>query len=178
MITELGKIYLVHRHSPFVWHKLIRYVSWAIRIFTKSYYSHTTLCFEWYSEKYIFESDGGIVRCMRYDSWCKDAIVCIENIDLLESNKKHLFLVALNQLGKGYDNKGTLIDQLIFQVSGRWTGHTGSYAKDKFYCSEYVAYCLNEVLGTHPNWYKTSPADLYNEKRFKTVFTGKAIDFK
>lgn len=161
------KTYLVHRHKQGL-------LSWLIRLITRSWSSHTAILIHYQDYAFIYESDEGIVRKMNYAFWAKDFEIELQKIDLTSEKQFKLGNVLEAQLGKGYDFKGTIIDQLIFQFYGKWTGHTGSFATDKFYCSELVAYCLNETTGIYPEWYKTSPADLYNEKRYRTIYKGNA----
>lgn len=165
------KIYLIHRHKK-------GFVSWLIRMITHSWSSHTALLIEYDYYRFIYESDEGIVRKMNYSFWVKDFDIVVQRIDLVCEKTFKLNNVLEAQLGKGYDFKGTVIDQLVFQLYGKWKGHTGSFATYKFYCSELVAYCLNEVTGNYPQWYKISPADLYNENRYPVIYKGNAKYFK
>lgn len=155
------KIYLIHRHKKGI-------ISFLIRLITRSWSSHTALLID----GFVYESDKGLVRKMNYIFWCSDSEVLIQKIDLTIENKNKLTNILENQLGKGYDFKSTIIDQLIFQLYGKWTGHTGNYAINKFYCSEFIAYCLNEVTGNYPNWWKISPKDLFNEERYNSIYKG------
>lgn len=161
------KTYLVHRRKKGI-------VSWLIRLITRSWSSHTAILIHYKDFAFIYESDGGIVRKVNYTFWVKDFEIELQKIDLTSEKQFKLGAVLEAQLGKGYDFKATIVDQLIYQLRGKWTGHTASFASDKFNCSEFVAYCLNEVNGIYPEWYKTTPADLYNEKRYITIYKGNA----
>lgn len=164
------KVYLIHRHKKGL-------VSWLIRLITHSWSSHTALLIVTTNNEFIYESDGGIVRKMNYSFWVKDFDIVVQRIDLVCENTFKLNNVLEAQLGKGYDFKGTLIDQLVFQLYGKWKGHTGEFATNKFYCSEFVAYCLNRITCNYPEWYKVSPAYLYTENRYTTIYKGKAKFF-
>ena len=87
-------------------------------------------------------------------------------------NEVRTFL--FEQIGKGYDFKGTLIDQLSFSVrklfyklfdgkTPRWTGHSKSFATKKFYCSELVGYVCNKFNAElFSSWEQYHPTDIYN----------------
>lgn len=163
---------LLHRHSPFVWYKPTRYLSVLIRFFTKSWSGHTAMIIDIWSEKMVVESDGLNVRLLPYKEWAKDSLIIITRNELTEFQKRHLSIVAISKQGyTGYDFIG-IIHQLIFQLSGQWIGRTGDNASKKMYCSEYIAWCYNEVLRIYPNWFKIAPSDLYNDNKFFQIYKG------
>jgi hypothetical protein len=164
------KFYLVHKHGK-------KLISKLIMLITRSWASHTAILVELNGEAFIYEADDNSVQKLYYPNWAKDFKIELQIIDLTEKQKYDLLKLMESQLGKGYDFKATLIDQLIYQLRGKWLGHTGSFATDKFYCSEFTSYCLNEILGIYPNWNTISPGYLHKEERFKTVYKGKAKDF-
>lgn len=167
----------IHRHSPFLWYKPKRYVSALIRLITKSWSGHTATIVWIMGQVFVAESDEGKIQLIPYNLWAKDAEIVIgRKMELSNRKRRKLASLALSQLGKKYDFKGTVIDQLILQLRGKWYGHTGSNAEDKMYCSEYFAWLYNKVLGMYPDWYKTATNVLYNDNRFKWIYKGKAKD--
>lgn len=159
-------------------------ISRLIQLFTGCRYSHCGfLVPELVINNYIlfvYESDtkdgkkGGVTKT-EYSKWCEGNEIEVKVLTFDYYYSKHIITIAKQQLGKNYDLKGTALDQLIYQVFGVWKGYTGVKAEDKFYCSEYVEYCINKVLGIFPNWFLGSPAHLYKSKYLKTIYKG--IDY-
>lgn len=172
--TKTGDI--VHRHAPFVWYKLGRWISWLIRKVTKSWSGHTAMIVWVFGEPMVYESDEGHVRPITYKQWAKDAEIVITRFEMSNRKRRKLAKISTSQLGKEYDFKGTIIDQFILQIRGKWYGYTGDNAEDKMYCSEYIAWCYNKLLKMYADWFKTPPSKMYADNRFKRLYTGKAIN--
>lgn len=151
--------YIVHRQKK-------GFISWTIRKLTKSWSSHTALLIDCL----IYESDKGFVRCLPFERWCSNSLISVDEINV---DTIRLELKAQKELGKKYDFKSTVIDWVIYIVFGKWTGYTGVNSTDKFYCSEYVAYCLNKE-----KFYITSPEMLYGEYKNNRIFVGIDKHFK
>lgn len=172
--TKTGDV--LHRHAPFLWYKPSRYVSVLIRLITKSWSGHTAMIVYVFGNPMVVESDDGKIQLTPYKIWANDAEIVIGRIEISNRKRRKLSAYALSQLGKAYDFKGTVIDQLILQFRGKWYGHTGINAEDKMYCSEFISWCYNKLLAMYPDWYKTPPSTMYADARFKWIFVGKAID--
>lgn len=108
-----------------------------------------------------------------HNEWRRGTEIRVNEIEYSEKNKQIILIRATYQLGKDYDFKSTCIDWIIYLAFGKWTGYTGNNTTDKFYCSEYVSYCLS-----YAKFYITSPAMLYKESKYKTVYEGLDNNFK
>lgn len=108
-------------------------ISWAIKKFTNSPYSHAA-CF--YGDGHFIESDWGGVKLAymsKYENTDYDIYRCTE------ANKQQLWLASewmLSQAGSKYDYLGILgiAKQILFnQETNIWDN------KDRYWCSELVA---------------------------------------
>jgi uncharacterized protein YycO len=172
--TKTGDV--IHRHSPFIWYVPGRWISAAIRKITKSWSGHTAMIVYVLGKPFVAESDDGKIQLIPYELWAKDAEIVIGRIEISNRKRRKLSALAISQLGKKYDFKGTIIDQFILQIRGKWYGHTGVNAEDKMYCSEYVAWCYNKLLNMYQDWFKTPPSTMYADNRFKWIYIGKAAN--
>lgn len=167
---------ILNRHVTFYWYKPNRYISALIRYFTKSWCSHSAMIIDVWGEKMVIENDNSTTRLISYDHWSKDYDIVITRTDLNETEQRNICIMAIQELGyTGYDYED-LVVQIIYSISNTWIGRTGKNAGSKKICSELVAFFYNNLRGYYPEWFKTTPANIYTDNRFKVVFTGKAKD--
>lgn len=76
--------------------------------------------------------------------------------------------------GKPYDYSALLFHQLLFQTTHIWLGRNGGRAKGKLYCSEFVAYLYRNEVPYFAEYWKITPADIYEIRNsyFDVVFEG------
>jgi len=84
--------------------------------------------------------------------------------------KKYSIDIGLSMCGtKPYDIATLAVFQVIRQLSKTylhkdlWIGRKGNKAANRFVCSEFVAYVINQSTGDFYNWWEISPADIYNK---------------
>lgn len=177
---KVGDVILVHTYfKPF---QPVSWLAWFIRFFQRNYWNHAAI---------IDITDNGSVLIVQAlakgieASFFKDHIIGKE-IQILRLNSDYsdnpLFIESVrNRIIKGigvkYDYAGCLIFQLFHQIgeminpdSNLWLGKKGSKAANRFYCSEFVAWCLDL-----PNWWLLAPDDLNRSHEFKEIFLGKVI---
>lgn len=170
--TQTGDI--IHRHVPFYWYKPDRYIAAFIRLFTKSWCSHTAMIVDVWGEKMVIENDNSNTRLISFENWAKDSDIVISRIELTDLEKRKLCILSINELGNtGYDYEA-IPHHIIYSISGIWIGRTGDNAKSKKVCSEFVAYLYNELKGFYPNWFSATPNVLYEDKRFAEIYFGEA----
>ena len=167
-----------YRH-PFVWWKPMRYISAAIRFFTKCKYNHSAIIIECWDKVMVAEAKSKGISITPYEDWAKDLKISIQRQKLVYSRKK-LAQTAMSKQGyTGYDFSGTLFYQLIYQLTGHWLGAKDKKrAEKRMYCSEYVAWIWNEVINLYPDFYKIAPDDIHNDTNFSTIYIGKANKLK
>ena len=168
---------VLNRIVPFYWYKPQRYIASFIRFFTKSTVSHTAMIVDVWGEKMVIENDNGKTQLISFSNWAKDSeVIVTRDSSLTDTDKRLLCVIAINELGNtGYDYEA-IPHHIIYAFSGIWIGRTGENAKSKKVCSELIAYLYDSVKKYYPEWYKTVPRDIYNDKRFEIVFKGKAKD--
>jgi hypothetical protein len=132
-----------------------------IQIATRCYYNHVAITAMYLGELWIIEANSkGFVPYMSWDNYqnrigSKIEIAVLERIEPI--NKINAYKRMREISGKGYDYWSLIWFQLLFIITGKWTGHTGDYAKEKVYCSEAGAYIMNIK-----NWWTFSPRMLWD----------------
>jgi hypothetical protein len=153
-----------------IWYKPMSWLSALIRFFAKIKYNHTGIIVSNWNETFINEAVAkGILANHIQELKGKYIRVdrCKQTIDVDYFCKK-----ANSKLGTPYDHKGLLLDQLIFQLFHKWTGHTHEFAESKMYCYEYGAWCYNWLF---PEWWEINPVDYLNNDNFEVIFEGKFL---
>jgi len=77
--------------------------------------------------------------------------------------EKKIAMLMLPHVGiNPYDYAG-LINQLIYQYTGKWIGKK-TKGDNKFYCSEFVAFIYNKINKKYyPEWWEISPGQIFTE---------------
>jgi hypothetical protein len=163
---------IINMFTPFSMKKPFSWLSFLIRKASKSTWSHSAVVIDIWGRTFICEAlaTGIVVRPI--EEWGEGAIVSVsrpkEPVD-----KKEFSYRAMAQVGhKGYDFSGLLWYQLLYQITGRWYGHTtaSSHTTDRFYCSEYAAWLYSSCF---PKWYETTPQMCHdNTCHFDHVYEG------
>jgi uncharacterized protein YycO len=139
-------------------------VSWCIRKVLGTWYNHIGVYVELFDSPFVAESTLGGVKVTPYKEWAKDYEIAVKrNPKLSRQFTKRLMRY---QGHTPYDTWSLVWDQLILQLTGKWVGKKKEAAKDKLYCSEYYALCDVENF---PEWWKTTPEDIYNKEGFDTI---------
>ena len=179
----MKEAYLISVRTPFKWYKPMRYIHAAIRAFTGGRFNHTSILYTFDGNiNLICEAKPPVVRLISYTAWVEDKYIKVWKL-----NESHNAIKGLDELDKGYDFKSAGIDQLWYKIrlffsnvfgSGevKYTGHTTSFAKKKWYCSELAGYAF-EIT----DWHKLTPndLDLYCElmPQWELLFEGLASKF-
>lgn len=141
-----------------------------IRFFTKYKYTHTAIALECWGSMFVCEAytSGIIIRPLEEFSDKMKVSVTRPNFefDKRELSKKAMSKVSTTK----YDLISLILFQILYQITGKWYGHTKARkAEKKFYCSEYVAWLYKNVFS---EWYMTTPEDIHKSENFQTVFEG------
>lgn len=145
-----------------------RFLSRGIQFFMRLY----ALRFNRVWRKAVNHSDfmtSGIVTGAKakgivVDPWHKyyksPVTLFVYKVDASKS-RKEVFEIIKKYEGIPYDVKN-FIDFIWKFISGRWTGHTGRFAKEKLYCIEHTSIILEEigVENTLVNFWDNDPEEL------------------
>lgn len=149
-------------------------LSKIISFFTKSKWTHAgVFCYLW-GELYVIEAEH---RGIQITKWSSPKYASgkhkTKHLDLLQYDgpgtytEKEIATFMLPMVGvKPYDFIG-LIDQAIYNVTGKWLGKTGNIASKRFYCSEFASYVHNHFLHNIKKWWEISPANLHEQPNYK-----------
>ena len=163
---------ILNTYTPFSIKKPFSWLSTIIRKISGSTWSHSAVVVDIWGRTFICEAlaTGIVIRPL--EEWGEGAIVSVSRPKNPADQRKFSSL-ALSQVGyKGYDYSSLIWFQLLYQITGRWYGHTTASKKtaQKFYCSEFAAWLYQEIF---PEWYKTTPQDCFNNiTNFEHVYTG------
>lgn len=152
---------------------LIQTAQVIIRHLTDSYYDHTGIILVENGVTYVVEAqfDSGIVK-VKFEDWINDTgkVVCVYrkkssiNISIISS-------VIKAYIGKKRYDYVALFQQAWYQIRRRlkqnvdYKGYTkNGKATDRFYCSEFAAYC-HDLDG----WWKFVPGDFENDENFEEI---------
>jgi len=162
----------VNMYTPFSMRKPFSWLSFAIRKVSKSTWSHSAVVIDIWGRTFICEAlaTGIVVRPI--EEWGEEAIVCVSR-PKTPVDKKEFSSRAMSRVGyTGYDYSSLLWYQLLYQITGRWYGHTDASRKttERFYCSEFASWLYEPFF---PHWYKTTPQMMQENKvAFNHVYEG------
>lgn len=140
-------------------------LSKAIRLITRSRISHNALAIKIDTEIYIIDAQRRGVNITRFREWHRKYKYNFYIVRLKETSnifyKQAVKERAKESIGiTKYDFASLLLWQPLYLITGYWPIKKIQNSKKRFYCSEFVAYCLNL-----PYPYTYSPEALY--KYFK-----------
>jgi len=123
-----------------------------IRLFTRSRVNHTAIAVELLGKLYVIDSQLDGTNLRPYEEW-----LAKYNYDFIVDRPKEFtdehFAKAMSVIGTTpYDFKSLLWYQPKYILTGKWSGHRYDEAKERLYCSEYVAWIFDL-----PKWWKASP---------------------
>lgn len=163
---------ILNMYTPFSVKKPFSWLSFAIRKISQSTWSHSAVVIDIWGRMFICEAlaTGIVVRPI--EEWGEGAVVCVSR-PKAPVDKKEFSARAMAQVGhKGYDYSSLLWFQLLYQITGRWYGHTTASKKttERFYCSEFACWLYQSYF---PKWYETTPQMCHeNTKDFEHVYEG------
>lgn len=130
------------------------WISAMIRLFTKSYWSHTAVIRLDHGKVFVFESTIGGGKLTPIELWLRG-----KNVLVYRPNESIHELYLIEYIGKvRYDYINTLIQQPFYQITGKWIGRKKE--GDIFYnCSELISWVYNVS-----DSYKRTPAWLYRHR--------------
>lgn len=149
-----GDIFLVHNGQLKSFNDLAAHlIRWA----TRSYWNHVAIIVESEGELMIYEAVGrGCIITKTIEQYLMESDNGVRVHRHIPNEPNEVFYERFFETyGKRYDWKSTFWIHAIKIVIKRWLGHTGTHAKDRFYCSELAAYLLDL-----PNWWTVIPKDL------------------
>jgi len=138
-------------------------LSRLIRFATRSQFSHTAMIVIMNDQIFVADSQADGTNLRTYQNWMNKyqyEFIVSREIDLpydemisalRDDRLKSIVGVT------GYDFLSLFWYQPRYIISGKWRGKRKDEAKDRMFCSEFVAY----VIGM-PNWWKASPQALFN----------------
>lgn len=146
--------------SPMSW------LSSAIRLFTKSNYNHVGLIIESWGELFIIEAvgKGVVIRPAKFVNRKNNDVLVLEPLFYFDS--KTISKKITQQLGKSYNYKLLIVEQLWYRLTGDWWGRTNINANQEksFVCSSLVSWVFNL-----PEWWKWSAKEFYISDKFKIM---------
>lgn len=171
-LSELKTGDIILFHTLVKWYSPMSWLSGLIRFFTKCRYNHVGVVVLNWGVPFLNEAiETGVLPIPVKDRISGKEIRIIRAFAQIE--ERPLAIKANDKLGRtGYDFSGLLWFQLIYQLTGRWTGHTGDHADKRMYCGEYAAWLFPAIF---PRWWQTAPSDIHNSKDFHTIFEGKYL---
>jgi uncharacterized protein YycO len=126
-----------------------RWISRAIKWFTKSKFSHTALFIEIWGQPYIIDAQRDGVNVRPLDAWKEkydyDIVVhrSPSELDSVELSKR-----AMTKVGHtAYDLEGLLLRQPWKLITGSWKVKENE--DERMYCSEYVAWVYTVEKSYH-----------------------------
>lgn len=148
------KILLVH--TPFDWKRPITTLPHLIRKVAGVFNNHGSFLID----GYIYESDiNGVVK-VPLKEWAKNQTITVYEFDDI-----YAVSTAINLVNKHkYDFMSLFIYQPIYLATGWYLGRRKRIGAKRFYCFEYLAYCLNYEM-----FYKVTPKEFneYCDRNFK-----------
>lgn len=134
-----------------------RLISRIIRFVTRGEYNHTAIYLEIKGEPYIADSQAKGTNLIPLKAWEEKwgysyTVHRKRKINIAKIKKR-----ALSKVGHTPYDFGALLHHIHFALFNRWRGKRKEDAKDRMYCSEYVAW----VFELH-NWWKTTPQALFD----------------
>lgn len=152
---------------------LIQTAQVIIRHLTSSYYDHTGIILVENGITYVVEAqfDSGIVK-VKFEDWINDTekVVCVYR------RKKPVHDPIIASVIKSHIDKKrydylALFQQAWYQIRRRlkqnvdYNGYTkNGKATDRFYCSEFAAYCHDL-----DDWWKFVPGDFEKSEEFEKI---------
>jgi len=133
-------IRILSLHSPFQWNKPKRWLCWAIRKVTNSYWNHSAIVITIDSIEYVVESDVYGVQMIPYENYKQNGI-----IKLSEKTYTVDYERIKNKIGVAkYDFRNLFYHQVLKEVFGIFITPKNKGEKgERFTCAEFVAYVLD-----------------------------------
>lgn len=151
---------------------LVATKSWlgrVIRKVTKAKWSHAAIFVWLWGELFVIEAEKHGIQLTKwsdpkYNSGNPKKRTLLYLTPIKEVNEKEMAMMMLPHVGvNSYDYIG-LLDQLIYQYTGKWIGRK-SNGHNKFYCSEFVAYIYHKLDKDYfPKWWEISPGQVFTDK--------------
>jgi len=135
-----------------------KYLSRAIKFFTKSEFSHSAIFIEIWGQPYIIDAQKDGVNVRPFDEWIKmfNYKFTVTRFPDAPENEHDFCIRAMSKSGNtAYDFEGLLLKHPAQLITGKYK--EGKNDQERMYCSEYVAWA-HQI----PNNYKLTPKDLYN----------------
>lgn len=142
ILTNMEKvdIKILSLHSPFNWKQPKRYLCWAIRAITRSYWNHSAIFVKRGDDEFVVESDVYGVVMIPFENYKQNGVIKLSD---------SYFSVDWNRIESKigvakYDFRNLLIHQTLKEVFGIFITPSKEGRKgERFTCSEFVAYVIN-----------------------------------
>lgn len=167
MELETGDVLVVKHHFAFHWKRIAQAI---IRIITVSMFDHASILLIEDGKKYVVEAQFNLgIKKVPFEEWLLDSKKTVAVLRRTTPIQPHILSSVANMFvdRKLYDYLA-LWQQFWYQLSQRliinigWFGRTeNGKATDRFYCSEFVAFCHDL-----DNWWMMTPDDLYDHPDF------------
>lgn len=163
---------IISMYTPFKWNKPFSWLSVMIRKISRSTWSHSAVVVDIWGRAFICEALATGIVIRPIEEWGDGAVVCVSR-PKVPIDKEEFSCKAMSKVGHtGYDYSSLLWYQLLYQITGRWYGHTTASKKTakKLYCSEYASWLFEPYF---KDWFKTTPEMIQrNDKDFDHVYKG------
>lgn len=141
---KTGDVFL--QRTGFIRYRPITWFAWLIRVFTKSYYNHTSECIMIDRKPYMVESLWKWVTLRSWDMWLKVdmprdmARLRMDWFELVtDSDEEYKYIdKALAEVTKGYDFKG-IVKMFLYIITGK-RNQDWLTSETEWWCSEFTAY--------------------------------------
>ncbi len=149
---------IVFFRTKFSWKSPMSWLSVAIRWAARIKYNHVGVVVENWGQPFINEALANGIVSQPYSTRVKGKQIMV--VRPKRPIEEEAYAKEANcLLGIPYDVKGLIWDQLIFQITGKWSGQGEHEAKDRLYCYEYAALMNKE---DYPDWWKVDPKSFLN----------------
>lgn len=139
-----------------------RIISKLIKFFTGSEYSHTALFVKVNGRGYVVDAQSNGLNLKSFETWqgyYDYSFDIHRRRNISDKINDHMNKAIEENMGvNSYDFASLLWFQPRYIFGGKWNGKKGAEAKEKFYCSEFVAYSH-----LFPEWWLYSPKKLFQE---------------
>ncbi len=159
---QVGAIILVHTIGS---KSIGDMPSKMIRKITRCYYNHSATVVECAGELYIIEAEiRGFNPDKKFSDYLNALGIDREIAIMLPKEELGYNELEVNKsiqkiMNAPYGFWTLFIIQLIYQLTGRWYGHTEEYAEARPICSQTLSFIYRRVC---KYWWTYSPKDLWN----------------
>jgi len=133
------EVRILSLHSPFDWRQPKRYLCWAIRKVTGSYWNHSALVVHKDRTDYVVESDINGVVMVPFENYTQNGIIKLSDTTFMIEWERISTKIGVAK----YDFRNLIVHQTLKELFGIFITPKEGKKGEKFTCSEFVAYVLD-----------------------------------